>query len=657
MSRDKVLDGVYYIINKASGTMIDLPSVQDGCSSRCLKAKSNAGGFVVGWSIGLDVPRLFDHQQWLIKYDPETGGFGIQNIGKGKLLELPPGANGNGAQVTCTRSLVGSTLGRACQVWNLVEQDPGWYTIQNIMSATSLEVANGSSANRTAIKGCSLSPAKEEQLWRLERRSRTSTEIFNILCNTPPFHPNGLGIQTQGINANTEYITLLDGFRTRIFLESGVLGKGLAPRGPFQLLDFVKKTQEAVRTAGGERLQVPGVAVLIGIVEGETMGEKRAYNWYLTQDLCTVAFLEPRTGREYTARGLDLEGFRPTSAATLAAPHSTPVETAHEDMIHDAQLDYYGKRLATCSSDRTIKIFDVIDGEKKGAGVTLRGHSGPVWQVAWGHPKYGNILASCSYDGKVFIWKEQAPPSGPASGNWTKIKEYAAHSASVNSVSWAPHELGAIVACGSSDGKISVLTFENDGKWNVEQFDGHVGGCTAVSWAPATLPGSLINPSAAATPNPSSAPTAAQQQPPSPPSVKRFVSAGCDNKVKIWVHKPSSSSGSSAWQLEETLDGHSDWVRDVAWAPNIGLPRSYIATASQDKTVCVWTKDSPGAPWVKTTLEGGSGDGNKFFPDVVWRASWSLAGNILAVSCGDGKVTLWKENLKGGWECVSEMTS
>lgn len=26
---------------------------------------------------------------------------------------------------------------------------------------------------------------------------------------------------------------------------------------------------------------------------------------------------------------------------------------------HDAQLDYYGKRLATCSSDRTIKVYDV----------------------------------------------------------------------------------------------------------------------------------------------------------------------------------------------------------------------------------------------------------------------------------------------------------
>ncbi|KAG8983765.1 GTPase-activating protein S13 [Tulasnella sp. JGI-2019a] len=345
--------------------------------------------------------------------------------------------------------------------------------------------------------------------------------------------------------------------------------------------------------------------------------------------------------------------------ASAAAPQSMPIETAHEDMIHDAQLDYYGKRLATCSSDRSVKVFDVVDGEKQGAGYTLKGHSGPVWQVAWAHPKYGHILASCSYDGKVLIWKEQPQGSGPnashdAAGNWTKIKEYTAHTASVNAVSWAPHELGPIVACASSDGKISVLTFQNDGQWNVDFFNGHAVGCTAVSWAPAVLPGSLIvpftSPTATATAaNPQSAnPAPAQSQ----LTVKRFASAGCDNKVKIWVHRAQTNT----WQIEDTLEGHTDWVRDVAWAPNIGLPRSYIATASQDKTVCIWTKDSPKAGWEKQTLEGGGSGGSKF-PDVVWRVSWSTAGNILAVSCGDGKVTLWKENLKGVWECVSEMMS
>jgi len=117
---------------------------------------------------------------------------------------------------------------------------------------------------------------------------------------------------------------------------------------------------------------------------------------------------------------------------------------------HDAQLDYYGKRLATCSSDRTVKVFDVIDGEtQRSAGHTLKGygggtysiflnaisflflyrHTGPVWQVAWAHPKYGHILASSSYDGKVLIWKEQQA-QGSAAGGWIKIKEHTLHTAS-----------------------------------------------------------------------------------------------------------------------------------------------------------------------------------------------------------------------------------
>jgi len=30
-----------------------------------------------------------------------------------------------------------------------------------------------------------------------------------------------------------------------------------------------------------------------------------------------------------------------------------------DEVQHDAVLDYYGRRLATCSSDKTIKIFEV----------------------------------------------------------------------------------------------------------------------------------------------------------------------------------------------------------------------------------------------------------------------------------------------------------
>ncbi|KAL8919616.1 MAG: hypothetical protein Q9172_004893 [Xanthocarpia lactea] len=286
--------------------------------------------------------------------------------------------------------------------------------------------------------------------------------------------------------------------------------------------------------------------------------------------------------------------------------------SGHDDMIHDAVLDYYGRRLATCSSDKTIKIFE-IEGENHKLTETLRGHEGAVWCVSWAHPKYGNILASSSYDGKVFIWREQ-------SGIWSKVADFAHHNASVNIVSWSPHESGCLLACASSDGEVSVLEF-NEGNWGHIKFPAHGMGVNAVSWAPAMVPGSLV----------SSKPELGAQ--------RRFATGGSDCLVKIWD-----------WNREEntytptlSLTGHTDWVRDVAWAPTV-LQKSYIASASQDKTVRIWTSD-PAHPneWKSTVLN---------FDAVLWRVSWSLSGNVLAVAGGDNKVSLWKENLKGEWDCV-----
>ena len=39
---------------------------------------------------------------------------------------------------------------------------------------------------------------------------------------------------------------------------------------------------------------------------------------------------------------------------------------------------------------------------------------------------------------------------------------------------------------------------------------------------------------------------------------------------------------------------------------------------------------------------------------VVWRVSWSLAGNVLAVSA-DNKVSLWQEALDGKWGRLTEI--
>lgn len=292
------------------------------------------------------------------------------------------------------------------------------------------------------------------------------------------------------------------------------------------------------------------------------------------------------------------------------------VDTTHEDMIHDAQLDYYGTKLATCSSDRSVKLFDVRNGQQV-LIADLRGHEGPVWQVAWAHPMFGSLLASCGYDRKVIFWKE-------TNGTWGKLHEYSNHDSSVNSVSWAPHEFGLMLACGSSDGAISVISSSGDGTWNSQKINNaHTIGCNAVSWGPAVHPGGLLDPSG------------------SQKTVRRFVSGGCDNLIKIWKEEDSQ------WVEEHKLEAHCDWVRDVAWAPSIGLPRSVIASCSQDCQVIIWTNDGSGTAWTPKTLHKSAA--------AVWHVSWSVTGNLLAVSGGDNKVSLWKETMEGNWVCVSDV--
>jgi protein transport protein SEC13 len=238
-------------------------------------------------------------------------------------------------------------------------------------------------------------------------------------------------------------------------------------------------------------------------------------------------------------------------------------------------------------------------------------HEGPVWQVAWLHPKFGNVLAACSYDRRVLIWKEDTP------NQWHVVYQYAEHELSVNGLSWAPHTAGCRLACASSDGRLSVLSANAAGGWSADAFAAHQIGVNCVAWAPHDF--------------------AAGAEP-----TQRLASGGCDNLIKIWKF----DAASSRWVCEHDLALHSDWVRDVAWAPRVGKERT-LASCAQDGVVVIWTQRADSEAWQPRVLPK--------FNDVVWRVSWSLTGGILAVSGGDNKVTLWKEEADGAWALLSTL--
>ena len=163
-------------------------------------------------------------------------------------------------------------------------------------------------------------------------------------------------------------------------------------------------------------------------------------------------------------------------------------------MVHDCALDFSGRRAASCGSDRLVKVFDlggVGGGGAASAPVLLAeiaAHEGPVWAVAWAHPRFGTLLASASYDGTVAVHRE-APAAAPATnvrgapaataasssvvlatgagstsasrpggGAWPRVLSFEGHAASVNGLAWAPQELGLCLATASADGKVAVIT-------------------------------------------------------------------------------------------------------------------------------------------------------------------------------------------------------
>jgi len=285
-------------------------------------------------------------------------------------------------------------------------------------------------------------------------------------------------------------------------------------------------------------------------------------------------------------------------------------------VFHDAQLDYYGKRVAAATGapvvpedskplpegDYTVHLWDITDGQQKPLA-QLKGHDGPVWKVAWAHPSFGSIVATCGYDMKVIIWKE-------VNNQWQKAYVDTSHTASVNDLAFCSWEHGLMLACASSDGTVSVLTYiRAEARWSRAAFNAHAGGVQSLSWAPFAAGMQL-----------------------------RLATGGSDNSVRIWRGEGET------WTQETNLllPAHTDWVRQVAWRPD---GSSTVASGSWDKTVSIWKQEMDGQPWRQVCSLPAS--------SKVESVAWSVTGSVLAIAGADGDSVLYKEAYDGRYEEIS----
>ena len=77
------------------------------------------------------------------------------------------------------------------------------------------------------------------------------------------------------------------------------------------------------------------------------------------------------------------------------------------------------------------------------------------------------------------------------------------------------------------------------------------------------------------------------------------------------------------------------------------MPYNIIASCSEDRTVYIWKQTEKNGVWTPTCMNT--------FDAPVWRVSWSVTGNVLAVSTGDHKVTLWKQSVTEEWTQISSV--
>lgn len=198
----------------------------------------------------------------------------------------------------------------------------------------------------------------------------------------------------------------------------------------------------------------------------------------------------------------------------------------HIDLINRIAWSPDGKYLASPSNDKTIRIWDVNNGE---CFQCLRGHDRQVSCVAWSPD--GQFLASGADEKDILIWDIQ-------SGKNTNVLK--GHTSSILCLAWSGD--GRMLASGSVDKRIII--WDASTLQEIKSLTEHTSLIEGLNWSPNNL---------------------------------RLASASGDKTVKIW----DVTNGTSV-----TLSGHSDWVCSVVWSPNSQIIASCGTTS--DRTVRIW---------------------------------------------------------------------
>jgi len=126
------------------------------------------------------------------------------------------------------------------------------------------------------------------------------------------------------------------------------------------------------------------------------------------------------------------------------------------------------------------------------------------------------------------------------------------------------------------------------------------------------------------------------------------LAVSCGATVKLWK-LDAGGEGHNRWSVAAELEGHTSWVHDVAWAPNLGRRCEWLATACKDGKVRIyqWLGETHVKPYC--TLSEHEAE--------VWKVEWNVTGTVLSSTGDDGCVRLWKQTFLDEWKLLTTVSA
>ncbi|MBF2015651.1 MAG: serine/threonine protein kinase [Rivularia sp. T60_A2020_040] len=289
---------------------------------------------------------------------------------------------------------------------------------------------------------------------------------------------------------------------------------------------------------------------------------------------------------------------------------------AHNSMVHSVTISPDGQLLASGSSDKTIKLWELKTGKLlRQLGGWFSGHSGIIDSLVFSHN--GEILASGSWDETIKLWSVSTG---------REIRTYKGHSSCVNTLNFSPNN--QLLASGSVDRTIKLWQV-NRGR-EIANFTGHCDSVCSVAWSPDGQ--FLASASADYTIKIWQTDTGKEIRTLRGHSLfvnsltysqdgKILVTGSSDNTIKVW----SISTGREI----RTLIGHSDAVWTVALSPD----QKFLASGSWDNTIKIWQTSTGNEI---CTLKGHS--------NYVRSVAISPNGKTIVSGSDDNTIKIWQQH-------------